>query len=71
MRLRRAKEVSRVSFNRDSVKATSNKDLACRNESTNVFIRRFYHKGKFALMSVSVGVFKPSEQKGTKVEGNI
>jgi len=25
---------------------------------------------KFALMSVSVGVFKPSEQKRTRVEGN-
>jgi hypothetical protein len=36
--------------------------VACRNESTNFYIRQFFHETAFALLSVSAGRWKPSEQ---------
>ena len=44
------------------------KTVAKRNERTNSYIRQFYQNAKFALLSVIVGVWKPSE---TSIEGNI
>jgi len=38
------------------------KAVACRNESTNFYIRKFFHETAFALLSVSAGRWKPSEQ---------
>jgi len=39
------------------------KSVACRNESTNFYIRQFYNKAKFALLSASVWGWKPSEHR--------
>jgi len=44
------------------------KTVAKRNERTNFYIRQFYKNARFALLSVIVGVWKPSE---TSIEGNI
>jgi len=50
-----------VSLNRCSVNAGSVRNLAKPNERTNSYIRQFYHKATFALLSVIVGDWKPSE----------
>jgi len=36
--------------------------VACHNESTNFYIRQFFHETAFALLFVSAGRWKPSEQ---------
>jgi hypothetical protein len=42
--------------------------LAKRNERTNFYISQFYHKATLSLLSVIVGVWKPSE---ASIERNI
>ena len=39
------------------------KAVACRKESTKCYIRQFFYKATFALLSVRVGGWKPSEQR--------
>jgi hypothetical protein len=50
------------------LKQLQTKTVAIRNERTNFYIRYFYLKAMFALLSVIVGGWEPSV---TSIEGNI
>ena len=39
------------------------KAVACSKEKSNFYIRQFYNKAKFALLSFSVGGWTASEQR--------
>jgi len=63
-----SKNVLRVSFNTAVFKQLHIEIVAKRKERTNSYIRQFYHKATFTLLSVIVGGWKPSE---TSIERNI